>query len=169
MPKKGTKVRKGGCRRVPRLRLLLTLSAALFFCVGIVRSLRPSRLRIYISATTPDTAGQTLLYYLREQIARSSRYELATAESDALFQVRLVTLNPYGQQAQSASTVHATVLTGTQLVSPYATLYLQQWVGSCPTATMQSCATTLFASIDGEVTGLYEALLNSAKNNNGKK
>jgi hypothetical protein len=114
--------------------------------------------RVYVRATTPDTVGKTLVYNIREQINSSSRYELAATESDAVLQFRIVTLDP-DESASQKSTVYSAVLTGTQTVSPHATVYLKHWVGTCRVSVAVSCAENVFADVDMEVAPVLESVL----------
>ena len=116
------------------------------------------KIKVYVRATTPDSVGKTLVYNIREQINSSSRYELAATESDASFQFRIATLDP-GESTSSRSTVYSAVLTGTQIVSPHATVYLNHWVGTCGVSVAASCAENLFADVDTEVAPVLESVL----------
>jgi hypothetical protein len=53
-----------------------------------------TKVPIYLQATTEDTIGTTYLYQLREQLRASHSYRLVLTEGEALFHVRLVTIDP---------------------------------------------------------------------------
>lgn len=127
-------------------------------------ALAQSKVKIYISATTPDQTGQTLLYKLREQLARSSVYQITGRDNDSLFQFRVVTLDPT-EGNSGVSTVYSLVLTGSRLDDPSVKVYLSSWVGTCGRNRVDTCADNILGGADSSMQQTIDYLIKTMGKN----
>lgn len=142
--------------------VVILILLVVWSCFGALATAEQAKTRIYVEAKTLDTVGQLLLHNIQERIRSSGRYALAAAETDAWFHLRIVTLSPNGDNA-GHSTMYSVVLTGTQPVPPFGTMYLDNWVGTCGSQRASECAGRLVADIDSDLAVLLKAAATAAK------
>lgn len=124
------------------------------------------KIAVYVSATSNDIVGEQFVYQLREQLSASDQLSSVLTERDSFFQLKVVTLDPYGSTDAGAatSTVYSIVLTGQSFDNSGAQTYIDQWVGTCNVATVRSCAAGIVASADSDMAGIVSALKERLEN-----
>lgn len=133
---------------------------ALFLTLG-----NASAASIYVGVTSPDAVGKALAYNLREEIAASSRHKLVIDESDAMFRLSIVTLDP---DKDSLRTIYSVVLN----LKNYADgqnydYHVTSWVGICGRAAVSGCARNIASNLDAEIQPIAEAIVKALKNYQG--
>jgi hypothetical protein len=134
------------------LRCFLALSAL------VVSSQTLAQTPVYLQATSPDSVGRQLVFELREALRRSAGLSLAERNQDALFYMRLVTLDPNNGSTAGYSTVYSAVITFKTFHTPPVEMYLTNYVGTCGQSRIASCAQSLLAGIDEEAASVRAAI-----------
>lgn len=125
-----------------------------------------NKIAVYVNATSNDIVGEQFVYQLREQLSASGQLSNALTEHDSFFQLKVVTLDPFGSTDAGAatSTVYSIVLTGRNFDNSGAQTYIDQWVGTCNVATVRSCAAGIVAAADSDMAGIVSALKEHLEN-----
>lgn len=119
-----------------------------------------TRVPIYVSVTANDSVGQQLVYEIREQLSASNQLSSTLTDSDSAFQIKAVTLDPYRSSdgGSSSSTVYSLVLTMHDANNRQLSIFVDEWVGTCPAVQVQSCAASIVANVGNDVQTVLGAL-----------
>lgn len=153
----------GHMEKAMLLRLIALRGRALLNCLLVCSALGVSgqtfaQTPVYLQATTPDAVGRQLVFELREALRRSAGMSLAERKQDALFYMRLVTLDPNNGSSAGYSTVYSAVITFQTFHTPPVEMYLTNYVGTCGQARISSCAQSLLAGVDAEAASVRAAI-----------
>jgi hypothetical protein len=136
-----------------KLRKLLIVLAVIFLINPELAIAQQKKLRVFVSGTSQDSVGQQFLYEIREKLDASSHLAQGDSDDQSLFQLRVVTLNPYSDSPYGQQmTVYSIVLTGSFLDGHSGKLFLDQWVGTCGVTRVSECAASIVASADNDMT-----------------
>lgn len=138
--------------RVAAGHLLAFIIVALQMCLQPA-SAQTVKVPIYISATAHDSVGEQLVYEIREQLSASNQMSVALTDADSAFQLKFVTLDPYGSTDTGAAvaTVYSLVLTMHDPTNHSLNVFIDEWVGTCPSVQVQGCATSILAGTNSDI------------------
>ncbi|MGE5563421.1 MAG: hypothetical protein ACM3ZV_08930 [Bacillota bacterium] len=134
----------------------MKLSAA---AIAISWSGVSSAASIMVSSTSDDAVGQSLIYYLKDDISRSSMHRLVYTEDDAAFVIRIVTL----KENEGRSAAYAAVLTMPQIDKKGFNYYVSSQVGYCGADVTERCASDILAAFDQPISEVVSALTDAFK------
>lgn len=142
-----------------RRTLSIALAALLTVVAGQACHAATLQMPVFVQSQSGDTAGDALVYALRERLAASREFALSDTERAAVFQLRIVTEDPGEVSPGHVSTVYSMVLTmhnpGREINLP---LFLDTWVGTCTGSNADSCAKSVFASAAADMTRVSDIL-----------
>jgi hypothetical protein len=150
--------------------ILLSVAVAfslLFFPSGTTSAQTKSEQRISVSVehSGDDAVGNLLAYALREQIRRSAAYQYS-ANDNAVFSIRLVTLDPSSENTGN-SCVAAVTMTMANFIpfkkddpQTYLPIYLTTIAMTVGRKMVEEQAVSIVASLDKEIDG-YRRLIGS--------
>lgn len=128
---------------------IITFAIALLIMSFGAAAAQPSPLLpLFVEVTSSDPVGEQVAYYLRDDIARSSRYHLVYRKDASGFTVRLVTMDE-NRNDPGQATVYAVALTFSPTDG-----YLDVWVGDCGSERTKECAADILAGVSGDIDSL---------------
>lgn len=126
--------------------------------IAVASFAQPAKVPVFVDALADDRVGKRLAYEVREGVRRSSSLSLTDIEDDAMYTLRLVTIDPE-DPPRGNSTVYSLVLTMRQreeLMTIDA--YIDNNVGVCGAQRVGSYAAGMVADLD-EVAVRHRAVL----------
>lgn len=113
---------------------------------------------IMVDSTSQDSVGQSIVYNLRNQIAKSSLHKIVYSKADAGFVISIVTLK---------ETDGVSVYSAALLVPPFDKkgwdYYITSQVGYCGSTVTESCASRILSGFDQDMTDVSAAIMNVVK------
>jgi hypothetical protein len=139
--------------------ITFALSAVVLTCTSLCSAQRDKQpMQVTCTNDTNDFVGERFCSTLRDEIARSPRYETST--TGTRWRIQIVTLADVATPKDAS--IQAVVLTmksGTDADD----LFIQQWAFQTGTRAVKDQAQTLLSSVDSEIQGLIDAY-NASKN-----
>lgn len=113
---------------------------------------------IMIQAKADDTVGQSIVYNLRNQIARSALHKLVYTRDDAGFIINIVTVAGTGGESAYSAVLIMPPLNGKGF-----DLFVNSFAGICGSAATEACAASILSGMDGEMAKVTSALMEVLK------
>jgi hypothetical protein len=115
-----------------------------------------AQMPVEINSTSNDTAGQRLVFSVKEGVRRSSSLVLELDQNKARMQVNIVTLDQ-DPRNPGYSTVYSVVILFKNPAQPFP-FYLTQYVGYCGSSRVRECGDSLVANISEQADEILRAV-----------
>jgi hypothetical protein len=109
---------------------------------------------IFIESTSTDPVGQSIIYNLRNEIARSSIHKVVYSRNDAGFVINVITL----KQHDGASSVYSATLLMPPFDNQGLDYYITGIVGFCGSSVTRDCGSGILASFDNDIAQVVSAM-----------
>jgi hypothetical protein len=114
---------------------------------------------IMVQATSNDSVGQSIVYNLRNEIARSALHTVVYDKKDAGFVINIITL----KQDDGRSSVYAASLLMPPFDNKGFDYYITGVVGVCGSSVTKDCGPSILASFDSDISEIVAAFTKGVK------